>query len=269
MNFTKFETTPTAVLTEVTDKQAAQNTSTETPNNTGGNASAVKGSATIEDIFQANNNTKVSPLSVADNPTTQPTTANAANNQIQGGGSSVALGQMLEGKLAIELMDAMLPGLFVAIFYAIDIKLRKSELQLTQKEKDTIAPIMQACLNTIMLNFNSPWTTLAVTVGVIYGSKVTEKGIVTWIDKLTEKKEQEALEEKTGLKVVSINKEPVPVLKNNPMQNESANTIQNNQSLFTENAKPYGEKEIQAMMKRRSIGRERAMKVLDKKYQVV
>jgi hypothetical protein len=255
MDLNKFETTPSAVLNDITNSPKPE---------TAAEPSA-KGSTTIDEVFKANSNTKTTPLSIADNPNGQPTTA----TQPIAPGSSVALGAMLEGKLAIELIDALIPALFVAALYAVNVKLRKTDLQLTQKEKEVITPIMQQCLNTIMLNFNSPWTTLAVTMGVIYGSKVTEKGFVNWIDKLNEKKEQEALEEKTGLKVASINREPTPVLKENKFQNESAMSIQkavNEQPLFQENAKPYGEKEIKYLMKRRSIGRDRAIKVLDKQH---
>lgn len=271
MNFEKFEAVPNSVLKDVTEKPAAANPEPATEAKTSTNGGGVKGAATIEDIFKANNNTKVSPLSVADGPTGQPTTDNISGIQQNSAGTSVSVGQMLESKLAIELIDAMLPALFVAMFHAIDVKLRKTELQLTQKEKDTIAPIMQACLNTIMLNFNSPWTTLAVTLGVIYGSKITEKGVVNWIDKLNEKKEQEALEEKTGLKVVHSVKEPVPVLKSNPLQNQSDKVVEQSiktSPVFQEQKKPYSESEIKSIMKKRSIGRDRAIKVLDKKYNV-
>jgi len=257
MNFNKFENVPNSILKDVTEKPAAANPTT----NTSIPAAADKGSATVDDILKANINTKVSPLSL---DTGQQQTAQQTISGLPQTGNMVSVGQMLEAKLAIELMDALLPGLFVAIFHAVDVKLRKSELQLTEKEKNTITPIFQACLNTIMLNFNSPWTTLAVTCGVIYGSKITEKGLVGWIDKLNEKKEFKALEEKTGLTVASVNKENVHQDLTNKYQPPKSN-----QQVLQELKKPYDEAEVRTIMKTKNYGRKRAMDWLDRKYGLV
>jgi hypothetical protein len=81
---------------------------------------------------------------------------------------------MMESKLAIELMDSLIPALLVVLFRYGKMIVKKAELQLTAKEKETLAPVVQACMDQLMLNFNSPWVALAFTGGMIYGSKIVE-----------------------------------------------------------------------------------------------
>lgn len=92
-----------------------------------------------------------------------------------GAGNAVGLGSMVEGKLVLEAVDAMVPALLVLACRALlSVVIKKSDMQLTAKEKDILAPLVQKCMDSIMLNFNSPWTALAVTAGCIYGAKLTE-----------------------------------------------------------------------------------------------
>lgn len=98
-------------------------------------------------------------------------------------GSSVQLGSLVQGKHAVELVDAIIPALLVVAFKYAKIDVRKTEMQLTEKEKNVLAPIVEACMNSIVLNFNSPWTTLAITAGVIYSSKIIEHGGVKLLDR--------------------------------------------------------------------------------------
>lgn len=107
-------------------------------------------------------------------------------------GSSVNLGGLLEGKLTIELFDALVPALLVTVLYYFKIKLKKSDLQLTASEKSIVTPVLQQCLNSINMNFTSPWQALGAVLVFIYGSKVAEKAGVVWIDELNEKKSKKA-----------------------------------------------------------------------------
>lgn len=115
-----------------------------------------------------------------------------------GTGASVSMGAMMDGKLATELMDAIAPAVFVAILAAIGMKLKKTDLQMTEKEKSTVAPVLQKCLDSLFLNFNSPWSALGVTLAVIYGSKITEKGVVQYLDKKEAMKNIASLEKETA-----------------------------------------------------------------------
>jgi hypothetical protein len=102
-------------------------------------------------------------------------------------GQSVAVGGMVDGKLAVELIDALLPALFVVLIQKVGLTMKKTDLQMTAKEKETVAPILQQCMNQLMINFNNPWAALGVTLGVIYGGKILEKGGPAFLEKKAEK----------------------------------------------------------------------------------
>ena len=93
-----------------------------------------------------------------------------------GTGNSVPVGSMVEARVFTEMVDAFVPSLFVLLLHWAGIKLSKTDLQLTEKEKTTVTPLLQKCMDTIMIKFNNPWNALAVTMGIIYGSKIMEKG---------------------------------------------------------------------------------------------
>lgn len=143
-------------------------------------------SATMEDVLQGANHAKMNTLSVSDiskgsgaiGPDGKP---------VAGGlpGSSVALGGMLQGKLVVDLMDALLPSIIVLAFHRFGLSVKKSSMQMTQGEKNTLGPIVDACLNSINLDFSNPWSALAVTLVVIYGSKAMEVGGTGWLEKKT------------------------------------------------------------------------------------
>jgi hypothetical protein len=88
----------------------------------------------------------------------------------------------MDAKLAVDLMDAVLPSALVIGGKFVGLEMKKTDLQLTEREKGTFHPVVQKCLDQLMLNFSSPWTALAVTAVVIYGAKVGEKGVVKKMD---------------------------------------------------------------------------------------
>lgn len=141
-----------------------------------GNSPTMKipGAVSEGDIFKAVEGSKFNTLMTEGNPTL---------GQGATGNNAVPIGGMIDGGLATELMDALLPSLLVALMAALGAEMKKTDLQLTAKEKSTIAPLMQRCLDQLMVNFQSPFAALGVTLVVIYGAKVTEKGIVQIIDK--------------------------------------------------------------------------------------
>jgi hypothetical protein len=173
--------------------------------------------------------------------------------------NNVSLGGIVEGKWAVEIIDALLPAGIVAVCYMMDVKLRKTELQLSQKEKDVLAPIWQKCLDSILLNFGSPWTALAVTMGAIYGGKLMEKGVVAWVDKKQEKKEAEALRAK--LEAVESSRPETDVT------NQSAADIMDGKIAIPGKV-PYTEEDIKRRMKDGKCTRDKAIKWLNKKYGV-
>lgn len=187
-------------------------------NPVGAAPAAMKGTVSDADALKPVEHTKISTL--------QSLTPNSAMQGLSSpSGASVSLGNMLDAKLAVELLDAVLPAVLVVLMKYIGASMKKADLQLTEKEKKTFEPVIKACLDQLMINFSSPWTALAVTATVIYGAKLTEKGFVQMLDKKSAEKEFKKMEvaaepERTGApvitlkeaqsRVVDVNK-PVPI----------------------------------------------------------
>jgi hypothetical protein len=210
----------------------------------------------VEEAFKGADHTKI-PAFTASGMSGQPGSGSGQPLTPQ---NNVSLGGIVEGKWAVEIVDALLPAGIVAVCYMMDIKLRKTELQLSQKEKDVLAPIWQKCLDSILLNFGSPWTALAVTMGAIYGGKLMEKGVVAWVDKKQEKKEAEALRAK--LETVEGGRPESDV------SNQSADDIMNGK-VAVPGRVPYSEDDIKRRMKEGKCTRDKAIRWLNKKYGVV
>jgi hypothetical protein len=172
------------------------------------------------------------------------------------------LGGMVKGEWVVSMMDSILPGLLVAGLYAFNIKLRKTELQLTEKERQTIAPVMQRCLDTILLNFDSPWSQLAITVGVIYGGKVAEKGLIGFMDKKEEKRNTK-LNEELKEAALRTDKEANPA-KYDTTNTTSANDIATGAVHMPSAEMPFTEEDIKSTQKRYKIGRDKAIARLKK-----
>jgi hypothetical protein len=109
-------------------------------------------------------------------PTTPiiPTAANAAQ-PYQPSQSGTKAGQLVSGKFATDLLDSLCPAIIVYCAAAMGYNARKSELQLSASEKQTIAPAMQSYLDTLKIDFNNPLYNLLFVVGMIYGAKVIER----------------------------------------------------------------------------------------------
>jgi len=176
--------------------------------------SGIPGTVSENEVFKAVEGTKISTLSTMQ---TDPLMGQPLGQQ----GSSVPVGGLIDGGLAVELMDALLPSLLVALMAAIGAQMKKTDLQLTAKEKNTLTPLMQKCMDQLMINFQSPFAALGVSLLVIYGAKVTEHGVIQIIDKKAEKaardREQKKQAEtiKTTAAPVNISeqpKQPVPVV---------------------------------------------------------
>lgn len=99
------------------------------------------------------------------------------------GSNQVGIGSLLSGKDAVEMIDAVIPSLLVLLFQTLKVVVKKSDMQLTAKEKDVLAPMVQKVMDMIMLNFNSPVTALCVTAAFIYGGKLVEHGGAAFIDR--------------------------------------------------------------------------------------
>lgn len=144
-------------------------------------ASAAQGGAASlspeEQALKGGDGAKIAGISLSDVSKT------ANNGGVSPMGTQASLGGFVEGKLALDVIDAVLPAIVVILFAYAKITVKKSDFQLTAKEKDTLTPLVQKCMDSLMINFNSPWTALAVTAIGIYGAKIGEHGFKAVIEK--------------------------------------------------------------------------------------
>lgn len=155
-------------------------------------------------------------------------------------GHTLNVGGLMNGKLVTQLMDAVIPALATAILYRFGVKIKKSEIQMSAKEIDLLAPIVQDCLNTVNANMSSPWQSLGVALLVIYGAKIGEKSAIQWADRLKNADTEERPSEPV--------KTPEQVLKD-----------------LKETEVQFTEAEIDAERKRAKVGRDRAIILLKRK----
>jgi hypothetical protein len=99
---------------------------------------------------------------------TGPNVPNPAPNQ------GTALGKVVGGKMATDLLDLLLPSITVWAVSMIGYNVSKGSLQLTAKEKDVLHPAMQNYLDSININFNNPLYNLLFVFGGIYAAKVID-----------------------------------------------------------------------------------------------
>lgn len=236
-----------------TPAPAPQSQSNDAPGASGavpsGSAAGQAATATQNEAFASLKHTDISSVSGSAVPgQTGTIPPGAASPQ-----ASVSLGGLVQGEWAVNIMDALLPAAFVAGLYALGMKVRKSELQLTQGEKQTIAPIMQKCLDQILINFNNPWNALAVTVGAIYGGKLMEKGLIQWIDKSQEKQQDDVLKQKIAAAEVAA--DPAK----HDYANASAVDIQSGAVAHPGNEPEFTEAQIKANAKKWQCSRARAL----------
>lgn len=119
-------------------------------------------------------------------PGPEPGPLNQPTPQNSGGGSfnefrqagNVNIGKVVNAKFAVTLLDNTIPLLFIVIMrVAFNKKTTKKQYQLSAKEREDIEPFIQDALNTLNINFNNPWTALAVVLTALYGSKGAEVAI--------------------------------------------------------------------------------------------
>ena len=186
-----------------------------------------------------------------------------------GAGSSVSIGQLVQGKIAVDMMDAIIPAALVLAFYKFGIETKKSQYQLTQGEKNTLAPIMDACLSSINLNFNSPWTTLAVTLAFIYGGKAIEVGGIAAIEgKLARSRPASPVPTKgAGGVKIKTEPEPAPVV---PMTQPVSNFAKAPEPFVSDTLGPpiWTDADVDAVVKKQKKSRSKALDWLNYNWRV-
>lgn len=180
-------------------------------------------------------------------------------------GQSVALGGLVQGKIAVDLMDALIPALLVLLFKKLEIDVKKTDFGLTAGEKNTLSPIVEACLNSINLDFSSPWTTLLISLVVIYGGKALEKGGVQFLEKkAAESKPADPLkhEKKKGPAIVAEMFPGSPASKP-PEPTRTADSTNMDDFGATPGPATWTEADVTVIEKRRKKGRAEAIQWLE------
>lgn len=143
--------------------------------------------ANEKELFEAGKHTENTGLeSLSEDPTapTAPTESahgfgnNAETDSSPGffvpGSGGTKLGDVVTGRVAVEVVDAILPALAVLIAAKVGYAIEKRGLQLTASEKSTIAPAVQEYLSTINVRLDNPLYKMLFVVGGIYAGKIIE-----------------------------------------------------------------------------------------------
>lgn len=178
------------------------------------------------------------------------------------GGQGAKLGGMLSADLCVNLMDSLLPGLMVAGAYYAHVKIAKKDLQLTEKEKSTLSPIVSACLDSVNINMENPWLLLSLTVGIMYGSKFLEKGTMAKVDAKDAKEKEQAL---VNSNVIDMKKHAEGVKQEHPKTDDIKSTPITKASKVDPNTVIFPEHEIKEVMRRQKSKREVAIAALRKR----
>lgn len=217
----------------------------------GASPAALQGTISETDAIKATDSSKFNTLLI-------PQRSNATTgNQ---GSNSVPVSGLVDGALAVELIDALIPALLVVLLHVLKLEMKKTQLQLTVKEKTTLTPLVKACMDQLMINFNTPWAALGVSMVIIYGAKIGEFGIVSALDKKAEKQQAKKNESVTN-KVQEQKPEVIlqPVQKVNP-----APVVKINPESIPK-WEPSDE-QIWEGMKRRKVSRKEIIDILKKHY---
>jgi hypothetical protein len=87
-------------------------------------------------------------------------------------GTTNVNGEFITADIVLSLANTVVPIAMVLLFdKTLEAKVDKRNFVLTASEKKTLEPIVQKCLATLNMNFESPFTALAVVGGIIYGTK--------------------------------------------------------------------------------------------------
>ena len=105
-------------------------------------------------------------------------------------GTALKMGDIINAELATELIDAVCPAIIAIGLKLAGYEINKTQLKATATEKKAIAPVLKQALDKITLNINNPFSALAITLGVIYGTKAVEIAATTPRASKAEKEEK-------------------------------------------------------------------------------
>lgn len=113
----------------------------------------------------------------------------------------VKLGSVISGKTTVKVTDIFIPSLLVFLINKAGYKADKNKFRLTKEEQDVLNPVVQDCLDYIVIDFANPFYTLALVAGLIYGSKILDVIPETKkiMEEIKEETNEQEIEQETDL----------------------------------------------------------------------
>jgi hypothetical protein len=89
----------------------------------------------------------------------------------------VNVGNFLNEDLGTDIYEAIIIGITSIALNMADIETKKNEFNFSAKEKNTLKPLVKACIENINIQFTNPFEALFWSTAMIVGSKIfVEKG---------------------------------------------------------------------------------------------
>lgn len=154
------------------------------------------------------------------NPNNGPNNQNFDNNQNNGYSQSgnsngippgynpgyrVNMGNILSPVLIVEMIDNVLPALMVMALGFFDMKMKRSEFQASQSQKDALIEPTKNLMASLNITTATPMQAFLISIAGIYGSNAAEKITMKYLDdqdKKAAKKEQAARDIRVNENVV-------------------------------------------------------------------
>ena len=122
------------------------------------------------DIFNSAGNTEIQD----EEETPQPENNNDNRGTSESHKGNVKLGKVISGKNAVAMINIFIPSFVVFAFRRFGYTTTKPQWKLNKEEQETLNPVVQDCLDYIVINFDNPFYALAFVASMVYGAKAMD-----------------------------------------------------------------------------------------------
>lgn len=105
----------------------------------------------------------------------------------------IVLGKVISGKATVTIINIFIPSFFVFSLRRFGYQSTKNVWKLSKEEQEVLQPVVQECLDYIVINFDNPFYALAFVSAMIYGAKLFDAvpDLKKMRDEITEDSEYE------------------------------------------------------------------------------
>jgi len=135
----------------------------------GNNAETTQNHSPNVDLFNTASNTQLT-----DDDETRSTDKENVGKDEETPSGKIKLGKVISGKNAVAMINIFIPSFVVFAFRRAGYSTSKPEWKLNKEEQETMTPVVQQCLDYIIINFDNPFYALAFVAVMIYGSKAMD-----------------------------------------------------------------------------------------------